>query len=505
MQDSGREGRDFPANRFHDSRTIHVKIDVNEKFRGCRPCPLLGKVAAVLTFKRDLLRKIMKSDAKKAGPKTSKTSKPTAASKADASVQTSPESESSATRPAVTVAASAAPAAPASSVPSARTSIAAVAIPPILLEGDQPSPSSVGGPGERYVLGPAAPTPTGQTLESAELPEAYGTQRLLLTARDPHWLYAHWDLTQEQQKRYNARAVDRHLVLRIYQDEISGEPHREIHVHPESRNWFANVGQSGARYLAQLGYYRPSDQWVAISTSAITLTPTDTMSDDLSVWFATLPVDLQFDHLLRLIKSAAREHVPLLEALQQLRATGFPLLPDERAAATGQWTSEQERALSQIISMDAVRRVWMGSLEITELIRRQFLMEISSQASAQFSLPSSWSGALGSVTSPFGMSEKRKGFWFNVNAELIIYGATEPDATVSIAGRQIRLRADGTFSYRFALPDGKYDLPAVAVSNDGTDTRAADLKFSRGTAYHGEVGQHPQDPKLKPPLAAHVA
>jgi uncharacterized protein len=96
--------------------------------------------------------------------------------------------------------------------------------------------------------------------------------------------------------------------------------------------------------------------------------------------------------------------------------------------------------------------------------------------------------------------EKAKGFWFNVNAELIIYGATEPDAKVTLGGHEIKLRSDGTFSYRFALPDGKYDLPAVAVSADGTDARAADLKFSRATEYLGDVGAHPQDPSLKPPL-----
>ena len=32
-------------------------------------------------------------------------------------------------------------------------------------------------------------------------------------------------------------------------------------------------------------------------------------------------------------------------------------------------------------------------------------------------------------------------------------GATEPDAAVTIGGRKIQLRKDGTFSFRFALPD----------------------------------------------------
>ncbi|MBU6411011.1 MAG: hypothetical protein KGR98_11555, partial [Verrucomicrobia bacterium] len=127
----------------------------------------------------------------------------------------------------------------------------------------------------------------------------------------------------------------------------------------------------------------------------------------------------------------------------------------------------------------------------TELIRRRLAQEISS-----FGI----SSRISSLASPFGGMEQAKGFWFNVNAELIIYGATEPDATVTLGGHAIKLRGDGTFSYRFSLPDGNYDLPAVAVSADGTDGRAANLKFNRHTDYMGEVGAHPQDPALKPPV-----
>ena len=123
----------------------------------------------------------------------------------------------------------------------------------------------------------------------------------------------------------------------------------------------------------------------------------------------------------------------------------------------------------------------MGSLEITELIRRR--LELAGDTTSPVKAFGISSPGISSPTSPFGGGgEQSRGFWFNVNAELIIYGATEPNAKVTLAGHEIKLRDDGTFSYRFALPDGQYDLPAVAVSASGDDARAADLKFSPATS-----------------------
>ena len=105
------------------------------------------------------------------------------------------------------------------------------------------------------------------------------------------------------------------------------------------------------------------------------------------------------------------------------------------------------------------------------------------------------------VSSFFG-GETPKDFWFHINAELIVYGATEPSATVTFAGKPIALRPDGSFRFRFALPDGTYELPATAVSADGTDGRAAELKFSRATEIRGHVAAAPVDPALKAPPGA---
>ena len=374
------------------------------------------------------------------------------------------------------------------------------AVPSILLEGDQPSASPLSGPGQKFVLTPDVPEPGSATPDAElDLPEAYGTKKLFVAARDPHWLYAHWDLTTEQLHKFNSLSAHKHLVLRIFTNEVGGTLAVEIHVHPESRHWFVHVDKANMKYAAELGYYALNRKWKRICISGPTLTPPDSMSDDLNVLFATIPIDLPFSKLVALVKEAVRQNISLVAALEQLRSNGHPHLPG-KSVPPSQWTPEQEKALAHVLSMDEVRRVWLGSLEITELIRRQLGRELSSIAFSPFGGMSSVS----SLGSPFGGMPGEKGFWFNVNAELIIYGATEPDATVTIGGREIKLRLDGSFSYRFALPDGQYELPIVAVSADKTDARAAELSFSRATDYRGEVGAHPQDPQLKIPLVQNV-
>ena len=379
-------------------------------------------------------------------------------------------------------------------------------IPPILLEGDTPPPITASGPGEKYSLGA---TPPAQSFSGGELPESYGTKKLFLTARDPHWLYAHWDLTREQQNELNAESTDGHLILRIFTSKIEGHPAYEIHVHPESRHWFAHVERAGNSYAGELGYYSALGKWTRVAVSSCTVTPPDAAATESDAEFATIPFEFPFARLMQIIEDAVRDNIPLAQAIEELRRTGHPDLPRlatsmhsptfaSEPGTVRQWTPEQEKALAKIISIDETRRVWMGSLEITELIRRRLAHEAASPTHG-FGISSP--GLASSPTSPFGgvKAQAEKNFWFNVNAELIIYGATEPTAKVTLGGHEIKLRSDGTFSFRFALPDGKYDLPAVAVSADGTDGRAAELHFSRQTEYLGDVGATPQDPALKPP------
>ena len=353
-------------------------------------------------------------------------------------------------------------------------------IPPILLEGDDAETETVPEDARKFSLGCTA---LAEELETeGELPESYGTQKLLLTARDPNWLCAHWDLTCEQLREHSERAGGGHLTLRVHRADLVEKPVAEIQVHPGARHWFVHVERAGTPYRAELGCCTPGDGWISISTSTATLTPPNQVSFSTAGKFVTIPFETPLAQLLALAEAVAAPGFSLTEALEQLRREGHPDLPATHPPST--WTADQARALAAV---SAPMERWaepLSSLDLTQT-RPQSLHD----------LPTSPGG----VSSPFGGVQPHKSFWFNVNAELIVYGATEPNATVTIGGRPIPLRPDGSFSYRFTLPDGQYELPVVAVSADQTDGRAAELKFSRATELRGEVGVHPQNSELKTP------
>jgi hypothetical protein len=118
--------------------------------------------------------------------------------------------------------------------------------------------------------------------------------------------------------------------------------------------------------------------------------------------------------------------------------------------------------------------------------------ELVSESSLFSGIGASWSGQ------PFGQGGRE--FFMHVNAEVIFYGGTDPEAKVTIAGRPVQLQPDGTFRYHFKFPDNDFEIPIVAVSPDGVETRSAVLSLRRDTARYGDVGATAQPEYLGTPM-----
>ncbi len=265
-------------------------------------------------------------------------------------------------------------------------------IPSILLEGDESEPAPAGVPEQKHHLesSTVSAQPPG---EPRELPEAHGTGRMLLLARDPHCLYAHWDLTSAQLRQYEERSADAHLVVRCHRDEAAGPLAAEFPMPAGMRHGFLSVPNAGVSYVVELGYYLASRQWVPVAVSGRATTPHETVSEDRTVEFARVPSWAPRPASTPSVaKSPAGDLLAGVGSLEASAASGsaaglrppprvgwIPILgvgstapaPHERGETVSQeasyreWTLAQKQALAELLGLDLTTPGAMSSLELT--------------------------------------------------------------------------------------------------------------------------------------------
>ena len=80
-----------------------------------------------------------------------------------------------------------------------------------------------------------------------------------------------------------------------------------------------------------------------------------------------------------------------------------------------------------------------------------------------------------------GVAPRQRAFWLVADAELIVYGATDPSARLSIGGEEVPLTPEGTFRIQVPFRDGQQVYPIEAVAIDGEQKRSITLEFRRAT------------------------
>jgi hypothetical protein len=68
-----------------------------------------------------------------------------------------------------------------------------------------------------------------------------------------------------------------------------------------------------------------------------------------------------------------------------------------------------------------------------------------------------------------------------IDAEMIVYGATQPDAYVTLHGEPVKVQPDGTFRVRVDMPNRRQVLPIVASARDGSARQTVVMAVERNT------------------------
>jgi hypothetical protein len=72
-------------------------------------------------------------------------------------------------------------------------------------------------------------------------------------------------------------------------------------------------------------------------------------------------------------------------------------------------------------------------------------------------------------------------FRFHVDAALVIFGTTKPDAKVFLDKKPVKVREDGSFTELWAMPDKRQVIPITATTVDGVEQRVVVIAVERNT------------------------
>lgn len=262
------------------------------------------------------------------------------------------------------------------------------------------------------------------------IPELYGEDVMTVLSRDPHWVFVYWDLSPAKLKTASeifsaGRTGTPKFTLRLQTSSVKKKKKpslpviKDLEVPAIARSWYLNIDDNTKEYILELG-----------------------------------------------IKSKDGKFSVLLSSKSFV-------LPAGRLAETegDEWMSVSEK-YGKLLRLSGLDRMNVSSLEIVKFLAKRWEM-----------LQSISSGMFSGISSPRNRAaaEKSRKFWLIADAEVIVYGATDPAATLYINEKEQKLNPDGTFSIRSAFPDGVQEYWIKAISGDKMEARRITITVERKT------------------------
>ena len=278
--------------------------------------------------------------------------------------------------------------------------------------------------------------------------QSQSTTRVVFLPRDPQWAYVFWEISDSDRRRAQSEGAA-HLSLRLADvtglQNGSAHPHtlQEVPVDSHSTEWYLPVPLCDRDYRVELGF-RSGSNWISLAFSSVARVP------------ALHPSDQILD-----------QFVPF--SLEAAAPAPAPVAPPAEPSDSGL----HERLYQSATTHFRSRRV--GS---------EVLHELDSMAGDQRGLSDSGAGLWASGRNESGLggvAPRQRTFWLVADAELIVYGATDPSACLTIGGEEVPLSDEGTFRIQVPFRDGEQMYAIEATAADGEQKRNITLNFERVT------------------------
>ena len=282
--------------------------------------------------------------------------------------------------------------------------------------------------------------------------------RVVFLPRDPHWAYVFWEISDDDRDRALREGVQQ-LCLRVADVTglAGGSSHlhtlQEVVVDSHATEWYLPVPLSDRDYRVELGYRKAGGGWISLAYSSVARVPALHPSEQILDQF--VPFSLE---------SAPTTALP---------SNALPTSPTTT-------TEPADAGLHERVYQTATarwRRLGRGSEAFHELDDH---LALEQGAGGQHSSAGMWASGR-SESGAGGVGGRQRSFWLVADAELIVYGATDPSARLTIGGEEVPLSADGTFRIQVPFRDGQQLYPIEAVAADGEQKRSITLEFHRST------------------------
>ena len=314
--------------------------------------------------------------------------------------------------------------------------------------------------GEAGAVPQETPARAGRTVAALEeemppAPRPAAETRVVFLPRDPQWAYVFWDISEDDRSEA-LHAGASQLCLRVA--DVTGlaggssHPHtlQEVVVDSHATEWYLPVPLSDRDYRVELGYRKGGGGgWISLAYSSVARVPSLHPSEQILDQF--VPFSLEA------FPSSSSASLPA-----PAEAVDSGLHERLYQSATSQW-----------------RRLGRGSEAFHEIDNDS---ASGLQGGGEFSASGAGPWASGRSASGLGgVGSRQRSFWLVADAELIVYGATDPAARLSIGGEEVPLSADGTFRVQVPFRDGEQLYPIEALAADGEQKRSITMEFRRST------------------------
>ena len=277
--------------------------------------------------------------------------------------------------------------------------------------------------------------------------------RVVFLPRDPQWAYVFWEISDSDRRQAQVGGAA-FLCLRLADvtglESGSSHPHtlQEVPVDSHSTEWYLPVPLCDRDYRVELGY-KSENRWISLAFSSVARVPALHPSDQILDQF--VPFSL--------------EATPSVTPVAPITKTD----PDPESTDS----KLHERLYQSATTHFRNRRV--GS---------EILHESNSLGSGPHGLNDSGVGLWASGRNESGLggiAPRQRSFWLVADAELIVYGATDPSARLTIGKEDVPLSSDGTFRIQVPFRDGEQVYAIEATAADGEQKRNITLNFQRLT------------------------